>query len=1733
MMKEVTIKTASGAERLTVRLNSGAKGKYSLGKEDYVTLPFTLAEPVIFETGDWCDLSGLDESLGGIFAKRYEVVDRQSPSFSNDTGGYNYELRLDAYYIAWRNKIFRYYPEDGAAEASWCLTAELEVHLNVFLRNLNALGCTFNGVEFEYAIDYDVVEHKALLVTYDSANLVDALTMMAEAWECDWWVTDNTIHFGRCEDGDAVDVEIGVAASSMERSDSDGTFANRVYAFGSDRNVPLSYRKRLVFSVTEAYGVAFCDGARPLRKSYFADDDFIGGKTEKTVFYPYMQGTGTADHSTFTATREISIGAVRAGTCTFFLNQIDAEVHLDSFVNYRGSLSDTKGATNTALFPIKLTLTLKRNGETVGSFCVEGDGDVTTRGVNPTRLTLEGRDGGDLTFFLAEGESLTAEVCLEVSRDDAYEIAFSYRVFTSYYDDYDNCGTFAPYIVCEPQYAFILGYITFHSGKLQGQTHTAQIQYGINLGIDGYEICLRTSSEGPAIGDTFTIDNILSSLVPVSWLTSDSDEALVNGIVSGRLRLPEGTPYVDAYRYLDGKKVYIGEDGYDSEEAEEMPIPEAVETVVVTDDIYPRTNLKVKSVSKETVDVTDDDGNKTGEVQTYYRVKVETVNGEAFTFKSDYIISGQDLGMAFTSGLLNGMEFLVDFKADTQEYELVLNDDYGRELPDTVLYPDEGDTLVLYGWDSSFLEDLSLVANAEQELLGFAVEYVKKAVLEDGTFTVKLYPAWVYADPMLRTFRLGQKINLINGALFPDGRVSRVIGVEAALDIPCDSPTYTIGESFEYSRLGELEGKLDGVVYRGIAYGAGTEGASSSSAAAGTYLIKTNDRTAASDSNAYSAKRALVQFLRRDTDESTAYSLEVGGNLTVARQTDTEGLMVRGLADMVRASVSELIGNGDFLDGFFGYGWQMYKRGDDWCLTLDSLTVRKSMNVYELVIQKIRSVGGQIVVSAANGRISSVMLAEDEDGDEAYILAFEDVCEFAVGDLIRCQRFTGVEAKMYWVEVSKVESGGAWVKVSEFAEYGCEPEVGDDVVTLGNTKEEKRQNFISISATEDGQPRIEIHNNVNKKTFSLNADEDNTLRAVFGNLDGITDSWFGDDQPEGDGLYANNVFLKGRFLLKSGEDVETRFEVTEGMIASAVASAGNAASGDSWLSNGFFADGLSKWTAPNAGATWWQTQARWLKDGDAPLMGALGGKGVTLVEEDGVIALRLENAAVTQYRSDMTETARSLTLVSDGTEGNGEDVKDPCVVGVLSFRYKCEEEGELTVGFPGFDTDGVKLADGVDYEVTGTLSETDGWEEYSARLGWDTLSRFSIGFTGKILLSGITIVTDAGAQSVTLATRIEQTEASIKAVSESLTKWQGGEEDRFTEFVMTDTFANLLVTRMLKDTETGGNVVEQAGLVTTSDFVSIFSEKVTPDVASSAGIVVTSDLNAYAKLATDENGDVATDENGNHTLVSGIILKADQIQLEGYTTINKYFEIDKDGAMTCIGGYIGGFDIGSTSLVAEYAENDTKTTMRLSSERIRFETGNSTVTLGREEDNAFTQPASFLHIVSKYDGGTYNGHGVSTDDGISGIRVSVSGYTETDSTQSSGNHALYIDNGDICGFRLKTRVVSGSLTLNGMENIVLANTEDGDVTLILPSAPQEGQVYWIMDTVTGNTNRNSVIIKINDSVEYDETPAIIWIYLAYSQINFWGGCVMLTYRSNRWFAFTINNGSNGGTRLTT
>lgn len=822
----IEIKDISGKTRLSIPINKGAKGKFTLMKEDYIILPFSVAKPVQFKLGDYVDLSGvLDESLGGKLAKIYEITDLQKPTYNTSTGGYDYNLQMNAYYWKWKNKIFKYTPEHAGNEASWSLTAALDVQLGVFLRNLKALGYTYRGTDFIFSID-DTVENKAVAMTYDNMNLLDALFSMAgeDKWNCDCWITDNVIHFGRNEFGDAVKIERGVEASSITRSESQGTYATRIYAFGSTKNIPTSYR--------------------------------------------------------------------------------------------------------------------------------------------PT-----------------------------------------------------------------------------------------------------------------------------------------DEQAVVNGVVQKRLMLPADTPYIDAY--------------------EGMSQEEAIEDVVVFDDVYPRRVGTLSDVHTRTEEVENEDGTK--ETITYYRYK-----DAGLEFKEEYILEGEELKIQFQSGKLNGMEFGVIFNPKPKDesrgdqlWEIVRNEDYGRPLPDDMMYPANDDEYILSGFDIQLVSD-QYIPEAEQELKGKAQKYADKVKKDDGTYPTTLRSSWVKEDLISRTFEFGQRINLVDDTYFENGRISRVLGWEMNLDIPWDSPVYTIGESMPYSRIGEIEDKVDSLTYKGQTYNGN---------GSGVYVIRVNDSTTPSDSNVFSALKSLKTLLRKDQSDGTNFLLKLLGGAEF----------------------------GKYVSGALGTGGAVTidENGNSHA-EFDYLTIRKVALFIELIIQEAKAVGGMLVVSPSGMTISKV-----EETSTAYRCYFERTDgdrtlknQFSVGTQARRQTFNLTGQAYYWRLVTAVGEDYVDLSKTDCDTGSTIPQAGDELVGLGHRTDKTRQAAIIISAFGDDSPSIKYYHGID--SFSLVDKEvkmdyyDNTN----GRFKSITygDTYVGArdkstyvkyDQEEG-------VEVKGRVNIQSGSTGAGNFSDLPDEIAKAV-----------------------------------------------------------------------------------------------------------------------------------------------------------------------------------------------------------------------------------------------------------------------------------------------------------------------------------------------------------------------------------------------------------------------------------------------------------------------------------------------------------------------------------------------------------------------------------------------------
>lgn len=592
--------------------------------------------------------------------------------------------------------------------------------------------------------------------------------------------------------------------------------------------------------------------------------------------------------------------------------------------------------------------------------------------------------------------------------------------------------------------------------------------------------------------------------------------------------------------------------------------------------------------------------------------------------------------------------------------------------------------------------------------------------------------------------------------------------------------------------------------------------------------------------NADESKHALEADHAKEADNADKWDYHEFDDYLNQPVRKTDGVTFDSVtSDSIRSA-------GQFVDGLLGAGFQLWKGEDGRTyLTVDKLTVRQTMTVLELLIEKVRSVGGQICVSAANGRIKTV-----EESGEHYLITFEQENMFVQHDLVRCQTFTGKDMRSYWVEVTDVTETGIVVVKEEFE--GVEPKEGDECVLMGNTANSDRQNMVLISATEDGQPRVDVMDGVSGKTF------DNALRARLGNLDGIKDDKFpADRQPRGNGLYADNAYMKGTFVLETGGDVKTRFEITEGKVQSAIDSVRNDfLSEKGYLNNPTFASGLEKWNSENE-TVFFLVGNRWIWANGAAL--SKKGDGASVVTDMGRKVVRIRNKYIRQKH----ENLRFVPTFPTNSAG-----KKEALPVYLSFFYRCAKSGTLKIGFENVDKTG--FADFNSMEVSEEIAATDGYVQYTCSGLWNGTGDFKLAFDGDIYLYMLVLSTDKiEALTYKYKTLFEQSERLVKISAAVYDKDE----------------------RALQET---GLMIQPEG----------------------TGIYI---KDANGKLALIGVGVEETDGEGNKKTV--IKLTADNIKLEGLVTANGYFKVKEDGSIEAVngtfrgnvyadGGAIGGFSIG-------------------------------------------------------------------------------------------------------------------------------------------------------------------------------------------------------------------------------
>ena len=229
------------------------------------------------------------------------------------------------------------------------------------------------------------------------------------------------------------------------------------------------------------------------------------------------------------------------------------------------------------------------------------------------------------------------------------------------------------------------------------------------------------------------------------------------------------------------------------------------------------------------------------------------------------------------------------------------------------------------------------------------------------------------------------------------------------------------------------------------------------------------------------------------------------------------------------ATLKEVV-SAAFRSGALGSGFRLgkYSDSEDSYLEVDRLLVRKAAEFVKLVIRELQSVGGEIVLSPASMKISKVdflkkgtLLPEYGTAPlryDVYRCSFltkrgdEEITNpFVVNDLVRCQTFNIKEGttanaknKYYWRRVMLVGTDYIDILALSGGNYGdSQPEVGDELVQMGNTTDAARQSVLYLSAYGSDSPSIKLYKGVNdytldgKEIFVVSRDEIYALASMF------------------------------------------------------------------------------------------------------------------------------------------------------------------------------------------------------------------------------------------------------------------------------------------------------------------------------------------------------------------------------------------------------------------------------------------------------------------------------------------------------------------------------------------------------------------------------------------------------------------------------------------------------------
>lgn len=772
------------------------------------------------------------------------------------------------------------------------------------------------------------------------------------------------------------------------------------------------------------------------------------------------------------------------------------------------------------------------------------------------------------------------------------------------------------------------------------------------------------------------------------------------------------------------------------------------------------------------------------------------------------------------------------------------------------------------------------------------------------------------------------------------------------------------------------------------------------------------------------AAMVAAKFISKESEDYAKQKITFNRGLNVGTQDEVKAKVDEtGTADFVSQIIRQYISTPQFIDGFAGSGFKLWldENGKS-NLTVDSITARETFRVFEMLVTKLRAVNGGLFVSAANGTIKEVV-----DGGEYYDIILENDNTFIAGDYMRCQVMSGLKMMDYWVEVESTSGNACRVLKSEFGD--ASPFIGQDVV-LDGSKNVNRQSAIYITANEGGLPRIEVLNGISTKNH------DGCLRTRLGSLEDVYDSVFG-GKLNGYGLYSDNVYLKGDFILRNRDtNVETVFEIQDGKIKGGIAQTqSESIRGKSFLYNASFIKGLDGWLTSNEENVYFSGEAL-LFDSSSLLYQSVSISSEPIYEN--VFFVTINNGWIKQSNLYFVNKPEFET-----------DKQYPLN---FSCNIRCATTGTLLV----------KVGENILFEQE--IQPSDDFIPIDVdNLTWNGQGDFYLEFTGVADFYGLTIFT-------------EKTEVRHKTFFDM--------SDRLIEFGA-------------QQLDESGNVSAESGIMIKPQGTDIYVfDGGKKEYVTLGKFYIDEDGKKKIKLTGDEiilSGDVSANGNVSIDAETGTLTAKDGVFENGVFSGKVTSESGKIGGFEISDTQLENTQtenevtttLGLSSRHIYFSEKKKNSEGKDVQTKVGF-FGTTTTTSGYEL-------APFMRVEVDEDKTTGSNTGLYIES-----KGSMSGQ---DTSANYGNHAILSPHGCYTGFRMRTRRISNNTSLSVLDNIILvnkigitltlpANAEDGQIYIIKSYAinPDDKTVIFtcqcqgddeIWGWNDGNSEDNTLVVTTN------------------------------------------------------